>query len=1013
MSSTAKSPRLALVRGTKVEFGDERTVVRLIEAQAARVPNDPAITFGDVTLTYREVDRRANALAGQLRDAGAGHGDFVPLLMTSGLEVPIGMIAAMKLGAPFVPMDVDWPAARIMDMVRAMAPPVVLCAGGTPPAELPAVITVDATTLPESDPGDLGPPAGLDDLAYGFYTSGSTGKPKCALNVHRGLRNRFFYMNKCFPERAGEVVLQTSTHVFDPTLWQLLWPLTNGSRTVVPRSTGLIDLASIIEVIERHQVTITDLVPSVFNVLVEMIDAEPSMAAHLRSVRDLVIGGEEMQAAAVQRFRALVPHVRITNTYGPTEAAIGMMFHEVRDADQEVVPIGLPIDNTCAAIVDGDMRPVQTGVVGHLYIGGECLGRGYLNEPAKTAAAFVDNPFAGLGTRRLYRTGDLAYLREDGLIGFRGRQDDQVKIAGLRVELGEIGTVLRAHPEVSEAKVVVHTEAEDKRLIAFVTTRGPVGPAELLDHARATLPAYMVPARITVLDAMPLLPNGKLDGVELARRASDRGTPAPAARNGDAISATERALAEIWTELLAMDPVTRSDNFFALGGDSLGAQRMVLAVKKRLGVGISIRDVVRAPDLAALAARIAGGGAAAGDSPGRDLELPDDIRAAAPPLPGPPAHVLLTGATGFVGAQLLHDLLTTTSANVHCLVRAPDVASGRRRLCETLAEYQLISRTPLDRMRVVPSDLTKPRLGIGEQTYEMLAETVDVIVHCGAVVNLVLDYAYHRKANVHGTREILRLAARRRTKPVHYISTLSVFGPAAYAGRMPIPELPAPDIEPPPDGYSLSKWVGEQLVVAAGERGVPLAVYRLGEVMPHSGTGVPNPRSLPDMLVGACLRLGVAPASPVVLDYTPIDYVGQMITAGVTTGASGVFHVLPPQAMLLNELLDSFSREFDLRTVSYREFWTMLEDAAQTGDPVYTRLLAAVPAAGADVDDATLLAELTTMFQDGSRVFSTARAAVLRAQNGMVSAPTGDEAVGRYVAYHRRLMRTVAPSATH
>ncbi|WP_409492249.1 amino acid adenylation domain-containing protein [Amycolatopsis sp. cmx-11-12] len=1010
MSSTEKTARLALVRGEKVEFDDERTVVRMIEDQAARVPNDPAITFGDVTLTYREVDRRANALAGQLREAGVKHGDFVPLLMTKGLEVPIGMIAAMKLGAPFVPMDVDWPEARIKDMVVAMAPPVVLCAGGTPSAGLPGVISFDATTLPERDPADDGPPAGLDDLAYGFYTSGSTGKPKCALNVHRGLRNRFLYMNKCFPDRTGHVVLQTSTHVFDPTLWQLLWPLTNGHRTVVPVSTGLVDLASIIEMIERHRVTITDLVPSVFNVLVELLGAEPSMAGHLRSLHDLVIGGEEMQAAAVRRFRDMVPHVRVTNTYGPTEAAIGMIFHEVGDADAEIVPIGLPIDNTCAAIVDGDLRPVREDVVGHLYIGGECLGRGYLGERAKTEAAFVDNPFPGLETRLLYRTGDLASLRADGRIMFHGRQDDQVKIAGLRVELGEIATVLRAHPDVSEAKVVVHTQAEDKRLIAFVTTRGPVGPAELLEHARAALPAYMVPARVTVLDTMPLLPNGKLDGVELARRASDRGEPP--CRTGDTVSATEGALAEIWTEVLGIDPITRSDNFFALGGDSLGAQRMVLAVRKRLGQAVSVQDVVRAPDLAALAERLAGRVLDAGESPGADIELPDDIRPVEPPLPGPPGQILLTGATGFIGAQLLHDLLTTTSATVHCLVRAPDVASGRRRLCETLAEYRLISSTPLDRMRVVPGDLAKPRLGIGAQTYEMLAETVDAVVHCGALVNLVLGYAFHRKANVHGTREILRLAARRRTKPVHYVSTLSVFGPAARAGRMPIPELPVSGIEPPPDGYSLSKWVGEQLVVAAGERGVPLAVYRLGEVMPHSGTGVPSPTSLPDMLVGACLRLGVAPATPVVLDYTPIDYVGQMITAGVATGASGVFHVLPPQAMRLDELLDGFGREFGLSPVSYREFWAMVEEAAQTGDPVYTRLLAAVPAAGLEVDDTTLLAELTTLFQDGSRVFSTARAAVLRAQNGMAPAPIGGEAIARYVAHHRGLMRAAEPSTS-
>jgi amino acid adenylation domain-containing protein/thioester reductase-like protein len=978
---------LTRANGQQRFYSTDRTVVQLFEAQADATPDRPALTYGSRTLSYRELDRFASGLAARLRGHGVAKGDFVPLVMDGSMALPVAMIATMKIGAPFVPVDQAWPTERIRAVIDELHPKLMLTSG---PAETwsdlgtPA-LRVDLRQQSAEAWADLGPPATVADLIYGFFTSGSTGTPKCTVNRHLGLLNRFLYMTSRF-DGGDHIVLQNSQHVFDSSIWQLLWPLTNGSQVIIPERDGIFDLARTIDVIAQHGVTMTDFVPSIFNTLVEMLTNNPGLLPRLASLRQILIGGEEISPRAVHILRGLLPRVGITNTYGPTEASIGSLFHEITGADRDSVPIGRPIDNTYATILNGQHELVAQGQIGEICIGGDCLGVGYFGDPGKTAAAFVQNPFPQIPGALLYRTGDLGYQREDGLFMFAGRTDQQVKLGGVRIELSEVESVLASHSAVREAKVVVHGDAAEKTLVGFVIAGTDVTPATLIQHARQLLPGHSVPRRIVVVDHMPLTQNGKVDRRELASMARCLVGPADTGTLGS----VEFAVKEVWLKFLSRDDVGTTESFFDSGGDSLAAQRLALALERRFGVRLAVRDMVSAPTIRAQAALILGmPEAVAPDAREvaaalrRDVRLDPGIarRDGGRTAPGL-GRVLLTGATGFVGMHLLDELVTRADCTVHCLVRASGAREARDRLTAALESQALPAPAIMRRVVMVPGDLALPDFGLSPAEFADLAESVDTVIHNAALVNLVLDYASHRPANVTATAEILRLVAQGAPKRLHYISTLSVFPvPASGEAAEPPGEPVAGEHEPwdcaiPVGGYSQSKWVAEKILMLARARGIPATVYRLGEVMPHSRTGIANPSSVLDILLHGCTRLGMRFATQAVTDWTPVDKVSEFIV-GAARGGQAIdkyLHVLRPPGIRINDVLDAHGGRTPLREVPYSEFWATLERAVEQGDDKrLTRLLSVLP----DPRGQESPERLSGVFTDATKLFSAERAACL------------------------------------
>lgn len=588
-------------------FADLKPVHRLVEAQAARTPDRTAIVSAERTWSYREVNGAANALARRLKARGVGPGAFVPLLMAASAELFIAELAVMKCGAAFAPLGPDWPSSRIEALLGQLGTRLVIVrdCGEAAAAEGCDLIDLSRTDL-GSDPGDPPCDAGLDDAIYCMFTSGSTGAPKGAVNLHRGIANRLLAMSRAYGG-AEEVVLVTAASTVDMHVWEFAWPLICGGCVVVAPPEQVVAPDHLHRLILRHGVTTIDLVPAIFDALARRLAQTPQVHA-LASLRRILVGGEAMNAASVYAFKAQFPSIDVFNTYGPTETSIGVLYLKVPEAYTDPVPLGRPYPNIRVVILDERLRLTPIGTAGELCLGGDCVGRGYLGDPAATRAKFIANPYPELGCETLYRTGDLAKLRPDGNIEFLGRLDDQIKINGVRIEPGEVEAALLRHPAVQDA-LVARTEAPggDAQLAAYVVlAEGAPAPdaAQLQQVLRQRLPRHMTPSVFVKVERLPRNGAGKLDrraarllkGEALAQQRPWEGPRTPA----------ESDLAQIWREILKVDQVGVHDHFFAdLNGDSLKALLFVLRFEERFGRKTDVSRLFEAPTIAAFAAGLA------------------------------------------------------------------------------------------------------------------------------------------------------------------------------------------------------------------------------------------------------------------------------------------------------------------------------------------------------------------------------------------------------------------------
>ncbi|HEX6040676.1 non-ribosomal peptide synthetase, partial [Longimicrobium sp.] len=589
---------------TETEYPRDACVHQLFEVQAARTPGAEAVVWEGQALTYGALNARANRLAHHLRGLGVGPDVPVGICVERSLELVVALLALLKAGGAYVALDPDLPDERLRTMLDDSRPAVLLAhaslAARLGGMDVP-VLAVDADAprwagLPETNPEGVG--VGPEHLVYVIYTSGSTGRPKGVMNTHRNVVNRIAGIQARWRLEAGESVLQNASLSFDVSAYELFWPLMRGARVVMTRPDGHRDPAYLVETIRRYGIGTASFVPSSLQVFLE----QPGVEACTSLVR-VPCGGEALPPALVRRLHERLPHASLYNRYGPSEAATAVVgAARVTEETGGPVPIGRPMPNARAYLLDRAGQPVPLGVAGELCIGGAGVGRGYLDRPGMTAERFVPDPFRAEPGARMYRTGDLARWRADGTLSFLGRTDFQVKVRGFRIEPGEVEARLREHPGVREAVVLVREDAPgDRRLVAYVTG-GETGADVLRAHLAERLPEYMVPAAYVRLEQMPLSPNGKLDRPALPAPEAD----AYAAREYEApVGETEQALAEIWAEVLGMDRVGRRDNFFELGGHSLLVVRVIARMRRR-GLHAEVRALFTSPTLAALAAEVGG-----------------------------------------------------------------------------------------------------------------------------------------------------------------------------------------------------------------------------------------------------------------------------------------------------------------------------------------------------------------------------------------------------------------------
>jgi amino acid adenylation domain-containing protein len=592
---------------TATEYPRQMCVHELFEEQVERTPGAVAVTFGDERLTYQELNQRANQLAHYLRGLRVGPEVLVGVCMRRSLEMVVGLLGILKAGGAYVPLDLDYPKERLAFMLDDSQTSVLLTQERLKEA-LPehgartVCLDEDWEEIAKERGENLDSGASSENLAYVIYTSGSTGRPKGVAVAHRGLTNYLSWCTRAYgvSESWGSAV--HSPLGFDLTITSLFSPLLVGRRvSLVPEDEGIKGLRDTF--LAGGGASLVKLTPSHLEMLGPLTDGEEVQGR----ARVLVVGGEELRAGTLSSWRAKSPGTAIFNEYGPTEAVVGCCLYEV---PPEVtasgrVPIGRPVPNTRAYVLDERRKPVPIGVPGELYVGGAQVARGYLGRPALTAEKFLPDPFCREAGARMYRTGDLARWLPDGNLEYLGRTDNQVKIRGHRVEPGEVEAVLSEHPAVRESAVVAREDEPGSwRLVAYAVHGGGSAPSagELRTFLREKLPEYMVPSAFSALDALPLTPNGKVDRRALPE--PDKARPELGEGFVGPRSPEEEALAGIWEQVLGLERVGVNDDFFELGGHSLQATRVVSRVHDVFGVELPVLSIFEEPTLSGLADRL-------------------------------------------------------------------------------------------------------------------------------------------------------------------------------------------------------------------------------------------------------------------------------------------------------------------------------------------------------------------------------------------------------------------------
>jgi amino acid adenylation domain-containing protein/thioester reductase-like protein len=903
-------------------------VHELFAARAAACPTRTAVVLGETSISYAELERRANRLANYLTGRGVGQDDVVTVHLERSIETIVGLLAVWKAGAAYLPVEPDAPDSRLAAFVKETG-----CA---------TVITQDPSRFTDLPVQVVDPAAGADSpaaarsddtgAAYVIYTSGSTGTPKGVVVEHRSLSYLAGELVGRYGITPDDRVLQFASVSFDTSIEQITVTLLAGATLVLPDHAWA--PSELADRLRHHGVTVMDLTPAYWRRFL----GEVAVGTGELPVRLVIVGGEAVNAEDCRTALELMPEVRLVNAYGLTETTITSCVMELtRDVlpARGAAPVGRPLPGTVIQVLDEHGVPVGPGERGEIYIGGHGVARGYLSDDG--CGRFQADPFATeLGARR-YRTGDLGTWTEDGNLEVVGRIDRQLKIRGFRVEPGEIEATLAGHPLVHNVAVTAYERDGQRRLVAYYTARELLTTRALREFTGRYLPEHMVPAVFVALPELPLKTNGKVDFAALPEPAEP---VVPADRTVAPIDMFERAVARLWRQVLKVDRVGPDDNFFTLGGNSILAAELLAKIRGSFGVLITqvrplIRLLLEDATLRSFtnAVRAARAGTLSTDDTRKrvdfaaEAELGVEIPAEAedPADWAAPRHILLTGATGFFGVYLLRELLSTTDATVHCLVRADEARAVIARLQATALHYfgdNLVAYR--DRIVAVPGDLSTPGLGLSEEDFDRLARTVDVIHHPGGLVNFIYPYSHMRPANVEGTREIIRLAARYRNIPIHYTSTMAVVAGFGTAGVRHVDEdTPLAHADHLSVGYVESKWVAEQLLLEAAARGLPVAIYRAADISGDRARGAWNTATEMCAMKKFVVDTGMAPVAELPLDYTPVDVFASAVAhiAATRLPEGDVYHLTNPGKVNIAVLVDRLrAHGHEIRDVSWTEW---------------------------------------------------------------------------------------------
>ena len=855
-SEAAQARFMELAFGPRIDLADISIPARFAHI-AQTHPERIALVFGERCHTFRELDDWTDRIAAGLA-CYVTPGDRVGLSMRKCDALVATVLALLKLGCTYVPLDPSYPPDRLRFFVEDAAvrhiaadaeSRATLCAIGLAHLDyidpVAVAVTLDAPLLP------VAPNA----LAYIIHTSGSTGKPKGVMIEHRTVVRLALASAASFKLSDDSVSTLIASMNFDASVLEIFPCLLDGHTLTVVAEAVRKDPVALHRMLGEQGITHVILSP----VVLQNLPREP-----IPSLRMLGFGGDVLDESAAAWW---CQHTHLFTLYGPTETTVMASMGQILPGANPRI-IGKPLGGYRLYLLNSLKQPVPLGTIGEICIGGDNLARGYLNRDDLTLERFILDSFDGSPYALMYLTGDLGRFLPDGTIEFFGRNDSQIKLRGFRIELGEIENILASFPGLRQVVCATKGEGDNRYLAAYCIVDGELDEEALRQHATKFLPDYMVPAFFVRLDALPASPSGKIDRKALPSVSGKSSANPPH-------EGLERQIADIWEDILRYRGIGRDDSFFRVGGNSLLTVRMQAKVRKALGLEFSIGEFYAAPTIESLAA---------GHRINHIQQAIHDAQAelvVAAPAPRatshvPPRSVLLSGARGFLGGFLL-DELTRRCETVYCLLRCRDEADG----LESLKQQSVAAGITPDfsRVRIIPGDLAEPELGLTTDIRQQLTKETDAIIHCGAFVHHLHSYATMKPANVGGTLTLLELALTEHQKPFCFVSTLSV--PTALEGAIRADEAILPNPPVIDNGYLLTKWVGEQLVARfAAQYGLPAVIARAANIAGHSATGFSNYDHNHFWLFNkGCLQLGAYPELAEPIEMTPVDQLARGIVS--------------------------------------------------------------------------------------------------------------------------------------
>lgn len=929
LSNVERNNILNVFNDTTYDYDFTKTIYKLFEEQANKTPEYIAVTFKDSTLTYKELDEKSNQLAWYLSSIGIGRGSIVGIMLPRSLEVLISILAVLKTGACYIPIDPSFPRYRIEYMLKNSQCNLLLTTNDLLlKINFNNILDVGLTNkdVYSGKSSSLNTSSLPDDPSYIIYTSGSTGKPKGVMLNHKALTNLAFYLNSKVEFLKNDYknmsIASVTTISFDIFIFETLICLQKGLNIVFSTEDEQTSPNLLNDLIFKNNVKAIQMTPSRMQFFIDNIDLIP----HISDLEYVVLAGESLPNELLNSLLKLGIK-KVYNGYGPSETTVFSSFTDVTNYTN--VTIGRPLNNTKFHILDNDKNLVPVGVPGEIYISGDGLALEYINNPEITKNSFIDNPFEK--NSLMYKTGDFAKYSQDGEVHYICRVDHQIKIRGLRIELEEIRNAILQYPNVEKALLVAQKNKDREFLVAYIIQNDRVSINKLKGYLKNTLPHYMVPSYFMILDDFPYLPNGKIDKKSLpipnlADSSLKRTYIAPKTE-------IEIKVANIFQQILSISPIGVNDNFFDLGGDSLLAMHLQVELMK-FTKNISYSDIFMYPTVHDLAKRIQTYEKSHYSVDNSDVlynlngiikdttKFNQDIKYQ---LVG---NVLLSGVTGFLGAHILDSFLKNENGKIYCIIRKEPGMSIKDKFLRKLHFYFGKKYDSLidNRIILLSGDLIKYHFGLSDEDYSMISKNVDCVINSAALVSHYGNYKLYKTINVDGTENILEFA-KQFNKRFYQISTLSVSG-NSLADQSFIRQNFENDVifnennfyvsQNLDNVYVRSKFEAEKLVLENIKTGLDGYILRIGNLMGRFSDGTFQKNVDENAYINRLISFSKIKSIPDYLlsgylEFTPVDCCADAILKIIqhSTTNNRVFHLLNPNVINLDEFLKLYCKRYE------------------------------------------------------------------------------------------------------